>query len=245
MLLAHIRQKYINFNTQFKNERLPLTAILLPIIAVLLGAIVALIFKPNITQGVKLLLSFSGAFLLSIIVLEILPEIYESGEDNVGLFVMAGLLLQIILEFGSKGAEHGHVHHKDSSDFPWILFVSLCVHAFIEGFPLAGNERILYGVVVHKIPIAVIIATFLLSSQMARRKSIAFLFIFAMMTPLGALAKGQLPVLLEYATIVNAFVVGVLLHVSTTILFESSKNHQFNASKLGVIILGVIIAYFI
>lgn len=222
-----------------------MTAIILPIIAVIIGAIVALIFKPNVTEGVKLLLSFSGAFLLSIIVFEILPEVYESGEENIGLFVMAGLLLQIILEFGSKGAEHGHVHHKDSTMFPWMLFISLCIHAFIEGFPLAENERILYGVVVHKIPIAVIIATFLLSSEMPRSKSVTFLIIFALMTPLGAFAKAQMPILQEYSTIVNAFVVGVLLHVSTTILFESSKNHQFNASKLGVIILGIIIAYFI
>lgn len=222
-----------------------MTAIILPIIAVIIGAIVALIFKPNVTEGVKLLLSFSGAFLLSIIVFEILPEVYESGEENIGLFVMAGLLLQIILEFGSKGAEHGHVHHKDSTMFPWILFISLCIHAFIEGFPLAENERILYGVVVHKIPIAVIIATFLLSSEMPRSKSVTFLIIFALMTPLGAFAKAQMPILQEYSTIVNAFVVGVLLHVSTTILFESSKNHQFNASKLGVIILGIIIAFFI
>lgn len=222
-----------------------MTAIILPIIAVIIGAIVALIFKPNVTEGVKLLLSFSGAFLLSIIVFEILPEVYESGEENIGLFVMAGLLLQIILEFGSKGAEHGHVHHKDSTLFPWMLFISLCIHAFIEGFPLAENERILYGVVVHKIPIAVIIATFLLSSEMPRSKSVTFLIIFALMTPLGAFAKAQMPILQEYSTIVNAFVVGVLLHVSTTILFESSKNHQFNASKLGVIILGIIIAFFI
>ena len=42
---------------------------------------------------------------------------------------------------------------------------------------------------------------------------------------------------------INALVVGVLLHVSTTILFESSKNHQFNATKFAVILLGIAIAY--
>lgn len=220
-------------------------AIIFPIMAVLIGTIVAIIFKPNVTEGVKLLLSFSGAFLLSILVFEILPEVYKDGHQNSGLFVMAGLLLQIILEFGSKGAEHGHIHHKNNTNFPWTLFISLCIHAFIEGFPLAENDRILYGVFVHKIPIAVIIATFLLNSKMPRSKSIIFLLLFALMTPLGAFTKAQMPILQEYSVMINAFVVGVLLHVSTTILFESSKNHQFNASKLGVIILGIIIAYFI
>lgn len=75
--------------------------------------------------------------------------------------------------------------------------------------------------------------------------SVLFLLVFASMTPLGAFAKAVFPALQEHTTLINAFVVGVLLHVSTTILFESSKNHQFNASKLVVILLGIIIAYFI
>lgn len=206
---------------------------------------IALLFRPVVDNGVKLLLSFSGAFLLSVTIFELLPEVYDGTTENIGLFIIAGLLTQIFLEFGSKGAEHGHMHHQDSAAFPWLLFVSLCIHALLEGFPIADNEQLLYGIVVHKIPIAIIISSFLLKSKMARWQSALFLLVFASMTPLGAFAKAVFPVLETYATIINAFVVGVLLHVSTTILFESSKNHQFNASKLGVILLGIVIAYFL
>jgi len=38
-------------------------------------------------------------------------------------------------------------------------------------------------------------------------------------------------------------VIGIFLHVSTTILFEASKNHSFNATKLAVVIAGILIAY--
>ena len=220
-------------------------AIILPIIAVALGTIAAVIFKPSITHGVKLLLSFSGAFLLSIVIFELLPEVYGGSEENIGLFVIAGLMVQIFLEFGSKGAEHGHVHHKDNAKFPYLLFISLCIHAFIEGFPIGEKSSLLYGVVVHKIPIAVIIATFLLTSKLSKVGAAIFLITFALMTPLGALVQATFPLLQEYSTYVNAFVIGVLLHVSTTILFESSRNHQFNASKLAMILLGILIAYFI
>ena len=220
-------------------------AIILPIIAVVLGFTIALIFKPAVNNGIKLLLSFSGAFLLSIIVFEFLPEVYNGEVENIGVYIISGLLLQLLLEFGSKGAEHGHVHQEDSASFPWLLFISLCVHALLEGFPLSDNSSLLYGVVVHKIPIAVIITAFLFKSKISKVKGLIFLFIFAFMTPLGAFIKAQLPILSDHSTIVNGFVVGVLLHVSTTILFESSKNHQFNASKLGVILLGILIAYFI
>lgn len=196
-------------------------------------------------NGVRLLLSFSGAFLLSVTIFELLPEVYGGDTEHVGLFIIAGLLTQIFLEFGSKGAEHGHMHHKDSATFPWLLFVSLCVHALLEGFPIADNDQLLYGIVVHKIPIAIIISSFLLKSKMRRWQSALFLLVFASMTPMGAFAKAVFPGLEEHTTVINAFVVGVLLHVSTTILFESSKNHQFNASKLGVILLGIVIAYFL
>ena len=220
-------------------------AFILPIAAVLLGFSIAALFRPAVDNGVKLLLSFSGAFLLSVTIFELLPEIYGQANENIGLFVIAGLLTQILLEFGSKGAEHGHVHHKGTKAFPWLLFCSLSVHAFVEGFPIASNDQLLYGIVVHKIPIAVIISSFLLHSQLARWQRVVFLTLFALMTPLGAFAKAELASIQVYTPWINAFVVGVLLHVSTTILFESSKNHQFNASKLGVILLGFIMAYFI
>lgn len=222
-----------------------MTALLLPIFAVLTGFLIAIIFKPTVNIGIKLLLSFSGAFLLSTTIFEFLPEIYAVQNKEIGIYIIAGLLVQIILEFGSKGAEHGHIHQKDSKTFPWLLFVSLCIHALIEGFPVSENEHILYGIVVHKIPIAIIISSFLLLSKMKLWQSIVFILVFASMTPLGSFINQQAFILESYKVAINAFVVGVLLHVSTTILFESSKNHQFNASKLGVILLGFIIAYYL
>jgi len=222
-----------------------LFAIILPIIAVIIGFNIALIFKPIVNNSIKLLLSFSGAFLLSVIIFEFLPKVYGENTDNVGIYIMAGLLVQILLEFGSKGAEHGHMHHDGQGKFPFLLFISLCLHAVIEGFPIADNQELLYGVVIHKIPIAIIISAFLFNSTMSNLNSSIFLILFGLMTPIGAFLKSQLIFLQEYSSYVNAFVVGVLLHVSTTILFESSKNHQFNASKLAVILLGIIIAYFL
>ncbi len=220
-------------------------AIILPIIAVLTGLTIALIFKPAVNNGIKLLLSFSGAFLLSVVIFEFLPDVYNSGNKSVGIFIMAGLLIQIILEFGSKGAEHGHVHQNKENKFPLLLFISLCLHSLIEGIPLSTNEDLLLGVVVHKIPIAVILSAFLLNSKLPITKTVVFLSIFACMTPLGAFIQTQSELLETYKYEVNALVVGVLLHVSTTILFESSKNHQFNATKLGVILIGILLAYFL
>ncbi len=222
-----------------------LPSILLPLAAVGLGLLIAIIFKPSVNNGVKLLLSFSGSFLLAIIVFDFLPEVYEKPNTYIGLAIMIGLLLQILLEFGSKGAEHGHIHQKSDSKFPILVFLSLCGHALIEGFPLSDNQELLYGVVLHKIPIAVIISAYLLNASLSYSKITFFLVGFAIMTPLGAFAKANIPILDSYSQYINAFAVGVLLHVATTILFESSKNHQFNASKFFIIVAGVILAYFL
>lgn len=218
---------------------------LLPILAVLIGFFAALLLKPKNRLGLKLLLAFSGAYLLSVTVFEFLPDVYASEDQRVGLFIMGGILLQILLEFLSKGAEHGHLHHdENSTKFPWLLLVSLCIHSLLEGFPLNNREHLLHGVVLHKIPVAIILATFLINSKIKRSKAIFFLLLFGLMTPLGSWLSGTFDVMREFEVYINAVVIGIFLHISTTIIFEASKNHSFNASKLLAIIMGIVIAYF-
>ncbi|SFI95565.1 ZIP family metal transporter [Olleya namhaensis] len=217
-----------------------------PIIAVVLGYLIVLLFKPKHNRSLKLLLAFSGSFLLSITVFDFLPEVYNSFDKPIGLFIMIGILLQIILEFFSKGAEHGHVHiDKSSVDFPWLLFISLSIHSVLEGIPIEAHDHLIYGVIIHKLPVAIILSTFFLASNLSKSKSIMFLLLFALMTPLGVFLSMQFQFFENYYYEVSALVIGIFLHISTTILFESSEGHKFNLAKLSTIILGIIIAYLI
>jgi len=220
---------------------------LFPIYAVVLGVIIAFLSKQKKTSYTKLLLSFSGAFLLALTLFDLLPEVYEHLEaKSTGLYIMCGILLQIILEFFSKGAEHGHVHiHKTGTAFPWLLFISLCLHSFLEGFPIHEHNDMVYGVLVHKIPIAALISAFLLQSNFSTLQIVSFLTVFALMTPLGTYISNASEINTEYLTMINAVVIGIFFHISTTILFESSEGHKFNLSKLVAIILGVGIAFII
>jgi hypothetical protein len=68
---------------------------------------------------------------------------------------------------------------------------------------------------------------------------------FAIMTPLGTLLSGILPLFLNYQTQITAVVIGILFHISSTIIFESSEGHKFNVAKISMIILGIALAYFI
>lgn len=220
---------------------------LLPLLAVIIGVVIALLTKKQKTNYTKLLLSFSGAFLLALTLFDLLPEVYHHIDAKLtGLYIMCGILLQIILEFFSKGAEHGHVHiDKEDTEFPWLLFISLCIHSFLEGFPIHQHNDMVYGVLIHKIPIAILITTFLLQSSYSKFQITSFLVVFAAMTPLGTLISNYSSFMAAYVDVINAIVIGIFLHISTTILFETGEGHKFNLSKLVAIVLGIAIAYFI
>lgn len=217
---------------------------LILILSVLFGA--ALVMLVNLKDvWVKLFLSFSGAYLLSITVLHLLPEVYQSDNKYIGLYILLGILIQLFLEFFSKGVEHGHIHKElIEKSFPWMLFISLCIHAFSEGIPLgkAQNQALLWAIIIHKIPISIVLATFLLNSHLSKIKSFIFILIFALMSPLGYLICKNVDFFETFKAPITAIIVGIFLHIATIILFESSAEHQFNFKKFIVIGLGFLVA---
>jgi len=218
--------------------------IILPFLAALLGLAAALLLKPQSRGRIKLLLAFSGAFLLSAVASEFLPEIYETRTKHMGMYLVAGVFLQIVLEFFSKGAEHGHVHkHTGQQGVPVVLFISLCIHAFLEGMPLQEGSSMVYGIAVHKLPIAFIVASFMLVNGVSRKKIIGIMLFFAAMSPLGSILAGSLALQDAVMLPLKAVVAGIILHVSTTLILESSEAHKFNAAKIAVMLLGAVLAF--
>lgn len=215
------------------------------IASVLVGIIIVFGLKPKF-KTIQLLLAFSGAYLLSVTILHLFPEVYAAKGTNIGLFILLGLLLQLILDFFSKGAEHGHIHVEENIIFPWALFISLNIHAFLEGIPLAHSQRheyLLWAIVIHNIPISIILGTFFVSSKISKKSAVLFLLLFSLMTPLGSLAGEYVQILATYKTEITAIIIGIFLHISTIILFETSKDHKFNLLKFVAILIGMAVAY--
>ena len=212
--------------------------------AVILGAAAVFLFKLNNKQ-IRLLLAFSGAYLLSVTVLHLLPEVFEHnhGSKTIGILILAGILIQSVLESFSKGAEHGHIHvHSEKREFPWLLFISLSIHAFSEGLPIHGdNHNLLWAIVVHKIPIAIVLTTFLIQAKYTVKEIIGFIGVFAIMSPLGILVANKIDFFTNYHAEISALIIGVFLHISTVILFESTENHKFNLQKFIAIVLGMVL----
>lgn len=231
-----------------------------PLISVILGYLIALFFQPKNKKNLKLLLAFSGAFLLSLTVMHLLPEVYQAenllheghnheghshGTSTIGLFIMIGIVFQIILEYFSKGAEHGHVHgHDKMNTIPWLLFFSLCLHALLEGMPISQHNELAYGIAIHHFPIAIILTLFFINAELNKKAILFFMLVFAFMTPLGTFISSNLNFLTEYYTQISGMVIGILFHISSTIIFESSEGHKFNLAKLIAIVLGIALAVF-
>ena len=229
---------------------------ILPFLSIIIGLSIVLFLKPKNKKNIKLLLAFSGAFLLAMTVFTLIPEVFHSMEHNhnhlngkeIGIWIVVGILLQIILEFFSHGAEHGHMHHNHSqevSSFPWLLFISLSIHSVLEGFPLHQHNHMVYGIFIHHLPIAMVLSIFFLDSGINLKKTIIFLTLFALKTPIGTFLAEFVPEMAKYHIQLSAIVIGIFLHISSVILFETSENHKFNYQKLLVIIISFISAYFL
>ena len=215
--------------------------------SVIAGAIVVEIFKPKKGRSIQLLLTFSGAYLLAISLLHLLPELFANNPtEKIGIFILGGFLIQILLEYFSQGIEHGHFHK--SNVIPFSVLISLCLHALLEGVPLGGDlqehthNALLYGIVLHKMPVAIVLMTFFLQSNMIKSKAYMLLFLFAIMAPLGVYAGNIFGALSAFQDEIMAMVIGIFLHISTTILFESTDGHKFSFTKIIIIIIGTLLA---
>jgi len=225
---------------------------LLLLSTIVLGAASVFLFKLYEPRHVKLLNAFTGAYLLCLTLLHLLPELYHPhngalppDDVRIGALILGGFFTQIALDVISMGVEHGHAHHLPGR-MPVGVLTGLCLHALVEASAL-GNARthydpasrrlLLWSIVLHNYPVSIALLGMLLHSGMKRGSALALLGLFAAMAPLG-LSVSAHTALAAHARELMAFVIGIFMHISTTILFESSDIHRFNLAKLGAIAVG-------
>lgn len=234
-----------------------ITTIFFLILSVVVGGfLVVFLEKKNQVKFIKLSLAFSGGFLLAIAFIHFLPELYAEQHTSIGVWVLVGFLVQLFLEYFSGGIEHGHIHAHANKKIPYGLLISLSIHSFIEGIPLANStlhghdhdhlighhhNSLLLGIILHQLPVAIALMTLLRQSLIKSSTSWILLIVFGLMTPLGLIFGKLIPMdsSIPFMDILLALVVGMFLHISTTIIFETNENHRFNLAKLTAILLGV------
>ena len=198
---------------------------------------------------IKILLSFSGAFLFGLTILHFLPDLFIDYKKSYGLFILIGFSLQLIFEFLTLGIDHGHMNKSHMNKLKAPALIGLFLHAFFEATPLASShvhgendnhfhESFFIGLILHKLPVAIVFGSMLKHYLGKTTKSFLLLGAFALMAPMGLLLSDSIPVLQEYHHYFMAMVIGIFLNISTTILFEISENHKFNMVKFISIVVG-------
>lgn len=227
--------------------------ILLFSITFIAGAILLFVnFKKD--YYLKILLSFSGAFLFGLTILHFLPELFHNYKTSYGIFILIGFSFQIILEFLTKGIDHAHFHSSGhSKKIGTTAVIGLFLHALFEATPLSQvhinlhtNENFhnyfFTGLILHKLPVAIVFGSMLNHYIGTKVKSFIILGAFALMAPIGLLLSEELNFIQNYQDYFMAIVIGMFFYISTTILFEISENHGFNLIKLTSIVVGFGIA---
>ena len=102
----------------------------------------------------------------------------------------------------------------------------------------SSRQLLLWSIVVHNYPVSIALLGMLLGWGMKRRNGLLLLGLFAGMGPLGMLLSGNIPFLAHHSRELMAIVIGIFMHISTTILFESGEVHRIHVPKLIAIIVG-------
>ena len=219
------------------------------------GGLLAFVLRDKIQGYLQLILSFSGAYIVGITALHLIPETFEhSGEYKLGLWLLLGFFGQLLLDQLSTGLEHGHIHaaHKANASFAIKVMVGLCIHSFIEGMPLSAishvhnhanhQPHLFWGIVLHEVPASFALSTLLLMSGYRQKIVLLCLVTYASMSSLGALTVSFLQPNAEISKVLMAVVIGSFLHISTTILFEADSSHHISVRKLLAILIGLSMA---
>src|SRR5438105_11774414 len=202
---------------------------LLLLSSIVLGALSVFAFKLYEPKHVKLLNAFTGAYLLCLTLLHLLPELYHTRADvaarddlRIGALILAGFFTQIALDVISMGVEHGHSHHLHGR-MPVGVLAGLCLHALVEAMALgnsathfdpASRRLLLWSIVMHNYPVSIALLGMLLHSGMTPGRAVSFLGLFAAMGPLGMSLSAH-SFLAAHTRELMAFVIGIFMHIST------------------------------
>ena len=215
----------------------------------------------GIDRGKKYLdasLVFSASFLLGIVSIHMIPFVGQSDNHFIGLWILFGFIIQLFLERFTQGIEHGHLHvHNNSRNHALQILIGLGIHAILEGIPLTFYNDIIdthhhhqlggdfnhlfWGVIVHKLPAAFTLGLLFVHAGYKGIKYYGIILIFALCTPFGALLAQFVELTSSMRISLIALVIGSMLHISTTIIFESDKqnHHKLSWQKMLAVILGM------
>lgn len=116
---------------------------------------------------------------------------------------------------------------------------------------IAIGSPLFIGLALHKLPVALVLMGLMKSTGTRAIQRWGMLVLFGVMPLIGmwtydAIIHSSIEIpggAGTFMAAVHGLVIGILFHVSTTVLFETGEGHRFNLKRLGAVIIGLAIAY--
>jgi zinc transporter ZupT len=197
------------------------------------------------------LTGFGGGFLLAVALVEMLPRAIGIAHGLTAA-VLGYLAVHLTQHSFTPHFHFGEETHSDAMVSPRIgtyALVGLVPHSFFDGVAIASaflhgrdlGMLVFIGVLLHKVPTGVSLASVMLASGHARRAALRGVVGLALATVIGAALTPVVPLLATYGLAIAA---GVTLYVAASNLVPEAQ-HERSWLVQGGLFAGVAVFYLV
>lgn len=248
-----------------------LVALLLTLVVglfILIGSFIGLNYKDN-KKFTDFSISIAFGVIISLILLEILPETYEVLNGEIGIVraiiviiilsligITALKILDLFVPHHEHDAHHKHQHNTDKCHNDHLFHigiissVAVIAHNLIEGMSLylVSSTSLISGILLcvgiglHNIPMGLVISSTLTTSNFSKNKSLKVSLIVSLATFVGGLfmfVMGGVSELVE--GILLGLTLGMLIYISIFELFHQIYHMKNKKIAITGIVIGVIL----
>jgi ZIP family zinc transporter/zinc and cadmium transporter len=205
----------------------PFVSPLMFAVAAALGNVVgALAVVRSLRRGLRVIdgfLAFGAGFMLAVATLRMLPEVLGGqGSGRAAIFVLAGYLAVHVAQHVLTPHFHfGEETHRVTRAAGISALCGLTLHTFFDGVAIASGFLVsaelgillFFGVLLHKLPEGVTIASLIVAGGGTRARAVAAAATLGAATMLGVLLTEQVRPLAEHGL---ALAAGVTLYVAAS-----------------------------
>ena len=168
------------------------------------------------------LLAIAAGFMVSVALLELIPEALERGGGTAAFVVLIGYLLVYLTQHALVAHFHfGEETHEVTKAIGWSAVAGLTLHTLVDGVAIASGFAVsaalgflvFLAIVLHKIPEGLAISSIFLAAGASRTKAVLAAAVLGVSTIVGVLLTGLVGPLATHGLALSG---GVALYVGAS-----------------------------
>lgn len=188
------------------------------------------------------LIALSAGFMVSVALLDLVPEAITQHGASAGILILGGFLLVHLTQHTLTPHFHfGEEHHEVTEAVSVSALAGLLLHTFVDGVAIASGFEVgaslgvlvFVAILLHKLPEGLAISSLFLAAGSSRRRALAAGAALGAATILGGLLTATVGSLSTYGLAVAA---GVTLYVGASNLvpeFQAKRDWKLQGSFFG------------